>query len=115
MFSRKKIAAIVALMGGLTAASALASQAHAEGGDQCSRGETGNKVCVHKYEAAYRTKDGKRIVIDQEQRCASTARDRVVWPENGLLGDQETNVGPQMNCSNHFSAPKGFKGPHVNL
>ncbi|MFI1200568.1 hypothetical protein K2224_39590 (plasmid) [Streptomyces sp. BHT-5-2] len=110
MLSRKKIAAIVAMMGGFTAACAIAPQAHAVEGDHCNRGETGNKVCVHKYSAVYRTKDGRRIIIDQEQRCATAARQRVVWPEEGLVGQEgETDIGPRMNCSNHMQLPKSFK------
>ncbi|MGG2459542.1 hypothetical protein ACO0M4_06915 [Streptomyces sp. RGM 3693] len=115
MFSQKKIAAIVALMGGLTAASAIAPQAHAEGGSHCSRGVAGERFCVHKHEAVYRTKDGDRLIIKQMQRCSTAARQRVVWPENGLLSRGTTEIGPHMNCSNHFPPAKGFKRSHADF
>ncbi|AIA06812.1 hypothetical protein SAZ_32020 [Streptomyces noursei ZPM] len=115
MFSRKKIATIVALMGGLTAASVIAPQAHAADGANCDRGVAGDRTCVHKTEGTYRTKDGDRVVIRQMQRCSTAARQRVVWPESGLAGREHTDIGPRMNCSNHFLLPKGFKRPRVDF
>ncbi|MFF0626980.1 hypothetical protein [Streptomyces sp. NPDC004296] len=106
MFSRKKIAAVVALMGGLTAAGFIAPQAHAEGESHCSRGEAGDRTCVNRHEAAYRTKDGDRVIIDQTQRCSTIDRERVVWPESGTTDNQSTEIGPRMNCSNQFPLPK---------
>ncbi|GAA2669155.1 hypothetical protein [Streptomyces lunalinharesii] len=115
MFSRKKIATIVALMGGLTTAGLVAPQAHATDGAECSRGAAGDRTCVHKNEGTYRTKDGDRVVIRQMQRCSTAARQRVVWPETGLASREHTDIGPRMNCSNHFVLPKGFERPRADF
>ncbi|MFG2890730.1 hypothetical protein [Streptomyces sp. NPDC048248] len=115
MFSRKKIAAVTALLGGLAVTGAVAPQtqaAEAPGG--CARDVQLNKVCAKKSETTYTTKDGK-VVIKQKQSCSTDSRQRVAWPETGLVNKQSTEIGPQMDCSNKVPPLKGFKKPRIVL
>ncbi|WP_043267782.1 hypothetical protein [Streptomyces sp. CT34] len=109
MFSRNQIAAIAALLGGVAAASAFAPQAYAAGADGCNRGVEGNRSCVHRSGGSFIGKDGRDLVVRQAQRCSSASRERLIWPESGLLGHGDTEIGPHLNCSNRLPAPKELK------
>ncbi|WP_229851981.1 hypothetical protein [Streptomyces albospinus] len=75
----------------------------------------GDKSCVHRSATAFTTREGKHVVIRQMQRCATASRQRLIWPENGLLSRGDTEIGPHMNCSNGFRLPRGFKRPHIDF
>ncbi|MEU9121284.1 hypothetical protein AB0C96_15765 [Streptomyces sp. NPDC048506] len=112
MFSRKTIATVSALLGSLAVTCAGASQAYAgEAWGDCTRGPQGDSSCIHKRQTTLTTKDGKRV-LKQQQDCSSTARHHVVWPESGLLPSGGTQ-GPSVDCSNRAAMPKGFRIPHI--
>ncbi|MFI6769511.1 hypothetical protein [Streptomyces sp. NPDC050355] len=115
MFSGKKIAVVSALLGGLAITGAGITQAYAEiatGG--CEHTAQGHATCVDKRQDIYTTKDGRRV-IQQRKSCSSSARQHVVWPENGLLNNASTKVGPEVDCSNRVPAPRNFKLPHLGF
>ncbi|MFG2285083.1 hypothetical protein ACGFOU_03275 [Streptomyces sp. NPDC048595] len=95
MFSRKKIAAVSVLLGGLAVAGI--PQAYAEGAPlSCTRDLTGNVSCVQK-NADHTSQDGK-YTLKQAQDCLSSTP--VTMPSNGLLNTGSTRIGPAMTCSN---------------
>lgn len=111
MFSRKKIAAVTTLLGGLAVTVTGATQAYAEGPSRhCTRSAVGNIICIHKSETVYTTKDGKRVV-NQKQHCSSTSRNILVLPRIGLLnqGTMSTRVGSHVECAGKKPSPKEFK------
>ncbi|MGW1373320.1 hypothetical protein ACWD6P_03445 [Streptomyces sp. NPDC002446] len=111
MFSRKRIAAISALLGGLAVTCAGANQAYAAGSpSDCTRTAPGSIVCVHKSQTVHTTKDGKHIV-KETQHCDSTSRNIMVLPRIGLLsqGTQHTRVGSVVNCSPKAPPQKELK------
>ncbi|MFI9047577.1 hypothetical protein [Streptomyces sp. NPDC053427] len=115
MFSRKKIAALSGLLGGLAMTYAGATQAYAGGSEgDCHRSALGNRICVYKGQSLYKSKHG-RIVIRQAKDCSAASRQRVFWPESGLLnsGFGITRIGPAMECSNKVHLPKKFKLSHL--
>ncbi|MGW1374640.1 hypothetical protein ACWD6P_10260 [Streptomyces sp. NPDC002446] len=113
MFSRKTIAAVSALLGGLALSCTGAVQAHASGAEGgCARHAMGESTCVSKRQIVYTTKGGKHVVR-QHKSCSSDSRHHVVWPESGLLNNGSTSVGQVMDCSNRAPAPKGFKLPRL--
>ncbi|WP_274915966.1 hypothetical protein [Streptomyces sp. WZ-12] len=113
MVSGKKFAVIAALLGGLAGTCAVGPQAYAADGSGCTRGDADGRTCVHKKEASFTTKDGKHVIVRQYQRCHTSSRHRVVFPESGLLGGRKfTEAGPRMDCSNRFSLPKGLRRSH---
>ncbi|MFH8567998.1 hypothetical protein [Streptomyces sp. NPDC017993] len=115
MFSRKKIAAVTALLGGLAVTGAVAPQTHAaEAPGECTRDVQLNKVCAKKSETTYTTKDGK-VVIKQKQKCSTESRQRTAMPETGLLNKQNTKIGPEVSCSNKVPPLKGFKAPRIEF
>ncbi|QHC24502.1 hypothetical protein [Streptomyces sp. GS7] len=109
MFSRNQIAAIAALLGGVAASAVVAPQAYASGADDCNRGAAGHRSCVHRSGGSFIAKDGRDIVVRQTQRCSSASRQRLIWPESGLLSRGDTEIGPHLNCSNRLPAPKELK------
>ncbi|MEU9110308.1 hypothetical protein AB0D04_00605 [Streptomyces sp. NPDC048483] len=114
MFSRKKIVALSGLLGGLAMTYAGATQAYGGGSESdCTRSAVGNRVCVYKGQHIYKSKNG-RYVIRQAKDCSTISRQRVLWPENGLLNSWggTTKIGPVVNCSNTVHLPKGVKIPH---
>ncbi|MFF4949741.1 hypothetical protein ACWC2K_10530 [Streptomyces chattanoogensis] len=103
MFSRKKIAAVSALLGGLAVTCAGANQAYAGGtSGNCTRDITGNVNCLQK-NTSYITEDGK-YTVKQAQNCASMRP--ASWPAEGVLNTGSTHIGPAMNCSNTAPAPE---------
>ncbi|MEU7642623.1 MULTISPECIES: hypothetical protein [unclassified Streptomyces] len=103
MFSRKKIAAVVALMGGLTTAGFIAPQAHAaDTTGLCSRDIQGNVTCLQRTTGA--NEDG-RYTLDQAKSCMPTSP--VTLPAHGLLNPGTTQVGPAITCNNAAPVPAG--------
>ncbi|MGW1378203.1 hypothetical protein ACWD6P_28575 [Streptomyces sp. NPDC002446] len=106
MFSRKKIAAVSALLGGLALTFAGAHQAYAEGPlGNCVRDITGNLSCVQK-NTGYTSADG-RYSLKQSQDCLTAQP--LTWPAQGLLNTGNSRVGPNVTCSNTAPAP----GEHI--
>ncbi|MEV0369258.1 hypothetical protein AB0I10_05465 [Streptomyces sp. NPDC050636] len=115
MFSRKKIAVVSGLVGGLVLTCTGATQVYAAGSSgDCTRSALGNTTCIDEGQTSYTSKDG-RHVVKQRQHCSSTARHRVVWPESGLLNRGNTETGPVVDCSNRVPLPKGFKPPQISF
>ncbi|MFG2136892.1 hypothetical protein [Streptomyces sp. NPDC048650] len=116
MFSRKKIAAVSGLLGGLAMMTCVgATEANAGGhAGGCRQSHLGNTVCIHKSDTVYKSKNGM-YVIKQKRDCSAATRQRVVWPEAGLLNNGSTRIGPVVNCSNRAHLPKGFKPPRIKF
>ncbi|KIZ18863.1 hypothetical protein [Streptomyces natalensis] len=114
MFSRKKIAAVSALLGGLAITGAGTPQAFAGGsaGD-CNRSVMGADTCIQNRQTVH-TKHGN-YVVKQKKDCSSASKRREVWPELGLLNNGSTKVGPAMDCTNRAPLPKGFRPPHIDI
>ncbi|UQA95035.1 hypothetical protein [Streptomyces halobius] len=106
MFSQKKIAVVSGILGGLAMTCVGAGHAYA-GGSQadCARGSMGS-TCIDENEVVYTSKKGDRVV-KQHKNCSSNSRQRVVWPQSGLLSPGASKLGPVVNCSNHTPLPKG--------
>ncbi|MFJ9420211.1 hypothetical protein ACIRPT_39585 [Streptomyces sp. NPDC101227] len=117
MFSRKKIAAVSGLLGGLAMTCAGVTQAYAGGSvSDCARSALGNRVCIHKGQHVYKSKNGS-YVIKQSKDCTTISRQRLLWPEDALLNGarQSTKIGPAVSCSNRVHLPKHFKLPHIGF
>jgi hypothetical protein len=116
MLSRKKIAAVTGLLGGIALTCAGVVQAYGDTKDECTRDAQGNVSCVRvqKSETVYRTEDGT-VHIRQSQNCSTNSRSRVVRNNSGSGQPQVTRVGPRVGCNVSTSAPKGFVAPHIAL
>ena len=113
MFSRQKIATVSGLIGSLAVICVGAVHAQAnENPRDCKTNAAGEITCVHKTESVHKDKRGT-FVVKQTQSCSTTARPRLVLPEDGMLNNGSTHVGPVVDCSNKAPTPKGFKRPHV--
>ncbi|MFF4502993.1 hypothetical protein [Streptomyces sp. NPDC001401] len=113
MFSRQKIATVSGIIGSL--AVICLGAAHAQANEDprgCKTNAAGETTCVHKSEIVRKDKRGT-FVVKQSQNCSTTARPRLVLPEDGMLNNGSTHVGPVLDCSNTSPLPKGFKRPHV--
>ncbi|MGW3359103.1 hypothetical protein ACWDFL_27395 [Streptomyces bungoensis] len=112
MFSRQKIATVSGLVGTLAVMSLGGAHAYADNspGD-CKASVQGDTTCVRKSETLYKDKGG-RYVIKQSQDCSTLGRPHLVDPEDGLMGRGSTDAGPEVECSNKTSLPKGFEPPH---
>jgi hypothetical protein len=109
MFSRPKIAAVTGLVGSLAVIYVGAAHAYAEGPrGECRTTAEGDIVCVRKSETIRQDKQGKYF-IKQIQDCETADRPRMVLPEEGLLTNPFTEVGPKVECTNKADLPKGFK------
>lgn len=114
MLSRKKIAAVSGLLGGLALACVGVAQANdGKTTNECTTDSGGNVSCVYvqKSETTYTSKDG-RTHVRQSQNCSVTSESRVVQPE-GSTGQGTTVVGPRIKCGNQTGAPKDVVLPHV--
>ncbi|MGD3108314.1 hypothetical protein [Streptomyces sp. YGL11-2] len=101
MFSRKKIAAITALLGGLAATCAVVTPAHAaDTTGLCRRDVQGNVTCLQRSNGP--TQDGS-YTLNQTQSCNPTKP--VSIPAQGVLNPGSTTVGPAVTCSNVAPAP----------
>jgi hypothetical protein len=102
MLSRKNIAAISGLLGGLALTCVGVAQAYdVQTKDECRTDSQGNVSCVHiqKSETTYTSKDGT-VHVHQSQNCSTTSKSRVVQPKspNGQHGT--VVIGPRISCSN---------------
>jgi hypothetical protein len=104
MFSRKKIAAVTALLGGLAVTGAVAPQAYAaEASRLCASSVQGSAMCPPggadpaNEESSYR--------ISQVQSCMPTNPLEV--PVRGLLNPGSTKLGPSIHCSNQAPGAEG--------
>ncbi|ARF55388.1 hypothetical protein [Streptomyces gilvosporeus] len=114
MFSRKKIAAVSALLGGLAMTGAGATQAFAGGPEgDCKHSALGADTCIQNRQTIH-TKHGD-FVVQQKKDCSTASKRREVWPELGLLDNGATRVGPAMDCTNRAPLPKGFRAPHIDI
>ncbi|GAA2481463.1 hypothetical protein [Streptomyces longisporus] len=113
MFSRQKIATVSGILGSLAVICVGAVHAQAdENPHGCKTNAAGETVCVHKSESIHKGKHGT-FVVKQSQSCSTTARPRLVLPEDGMLNNGSTHVGPVVDCTNNAPTPKGFKRPHI--
>ncbi|MEK2475007.1 MULTISPECIES: hypothetical protein [Streptomyces] len=99
MFSRKKIAAVAALMGGLTVACVIAPQAQAaDTRGFCTRDVQGNVSCLQKT-----TSDDGKYSLTQQQNCQPSSP--LQLPTHGVLNPGTMLVGPAVTCSNSAPVP----------
>jgi len=113
MFSRQKIATVSGILGSLAVICVGAVHAQADENPRgCKTNAAGETVCVHKREGVHKGKHGT-FVVKQSQSCSTTARPRLVLPEDGMLNNGSTHVGPVVDCTNKAPTPKGFKRPHI--
>lgn len=103
MFSRKKMAAVSGLLGVLAVTGVGTAQAYAAV-NGCTSDADGNVTCVNGNETVYKSRDGRQV-LHQTKDCSTETKQRVVWPEYGVLHGGNTTVGPNLSCSN--SAPIG--------
>jgi len=110
MFSRQKIAAVSGLVGSLAVIYVgAATHAYAEGPKgECRTTAEGDVVCIRKSETIRKDKDGKYF-IKQTQDCETADRPRLVLPEEGMLTNSSTEIGPKVECSNSADTPRGFQ------
>ncbi|MER6424433.1 hypothetical protein [Streptomyces sp. NPDC001137] len=112
MFSRQKIATVSGILGSLAVICVGAVHAQAdENPRDCKTNAAGETTCVHKTESVHKDKHGT-FVVKQSQSCSTTARPRLVLPEDGMLNNGSTHVGAVVDCTNKAPTPKGFKRPH---
>jgi len=115
MLSRKKIAAVAGLLGGLALACVGVAQANdGETTNECTTDSGGNVSCVYiqRSETTYTSEDGTTHVR-QAQNCSTTSESRVVQSEN-TSENATTVVGPRINCGNTTSgAPGAITVPNV--
>jgi hypothetical protein len=105
MFSRKKTAAVTALLGGLALIAPVASQAYAaEAPGSCAQGAMGSALCP-KGGTNYTSEDGRYRV--QQTDCTPTQP--LTLPSRGVLNPGSTQVGPTVTCSNTAPGPEDQK------
>jgi hypothetical protein len=97
VFSRKKIAAVSALLGGLVMTCTGAAQAYAAAGPAlCSTDAHGNVTCIQRFDGM--TPQGDRVILRQAQSCVPI--EPLSLPTGNLLSKGTTRIGPQVTCSN---------------
>ncbi|MFI6683137.1 hypothetical protein [Streptomyces sp. NPDC050485] len=95
MFSRKKIAAVSGLLGGLVVTCVGATQAYAAAGTgSCVSDHQGGMSCVQRIVG--NTADGD-ATLRQSQGCVPTEPLRL--PVVGLLNRGNMDIGPRVTCS----------------
>ncbi|WP_328537202.1 hypothetical protein [Streptomyces sp. NBC_00344] len=110
MFSRKKLAAVSWLVGGIAMTCAGASQAHADGPRECTRDAQGNVTCVQKSETSYTSKDGT-YHVQQSLDCTSESGERGRQPVTAVGNPGTTRTGSEVNCSSTAPVPKDVSLP----
>ncbi|WP_369389291.1 hypothetical protein AB5J72_18065 [Streptomyces sp. CG1] len=112
MFTRQKIATVTGLVGGLAVICVGAAHAHPDGPrHDCRTTAMGDTICIRKSQT--RVDQHGKHVIKQAQDCSVVSRQRLMLPDDDLLGGGSKNVGPVVNCSNELKLPKGFKKPQI--
>lgn len=96
MFSRKKIAAVSALLGGLVMTCTGAAQAYAAGPALCTTDAQGNVTCIQRFDGM--TPQGDRVILRQAQTCVPV--EPLSLPTGNLLSKGTTRIGPQVTCAN---------------
>ncbi|MFG2359661.1 hypothetical protein [Streptomyces sp. NPDC048521] len=92
MFSRKKIAAVSGLIGGLAVASTGVAQAYAAGGPgTCTRDLAGNISCIQHIEGEIPASG----IIPHQESCAPVQP--LTLPS--ATGNGSTQLGPEVTCS----------------
>jgi hypothetical protein len=92
MFSRKKLAALSGLIGGLAVASTGITYAHAAGNPAaCTRNPQGDVICVQHIEG----KSAGRGAIPHQETCMPVQS--VTLPAS--VGNGTTQIGPRVTCS----------------
>ncbi|GAA3843964.1 hypothetical protein GCM10022403_089900 [Streptomyces coacervatus] len=113
MFSRQKIATVSGIIGSIAVICVGAAHAQADENPRgCKTNAAGETTCVHKSQTVHSDKRGT-YVFKQTQSCSTESRPRLVLPEDGMLNNGSTNVGPVVDCSNTAPMPRGFKRPHI--
>ncbi|WRZ92401.1 hypothetical protein OHB54_27080 [Streptomyces sp. NBC_01007] len=104
MFSRKKIAALSGLIGGLAVASTGITYAHAAGDPtSCTRSPQGDVICVQHIEG----RSTGHGAIPHQETCTPVQSVTVPAP----MGNGTTRLGPQVTCSPATSgAPRPIDG-----
>ncbi|MFI1762311.1 hypothetical protein ACH41H_09730 [Streptomyces sp. NPDC020800] len=107
MFSRKKIAAVSGLLGGLAVTCTGVAQVHAAGGPgSCTRDIQGNVTCVQRIEGEL-PEDG---VMTRQDNCLPTQP--LTIP--AALGNGQMRIGPEITCSSASpGTDRDFDLPHV--
>ncbi|MGP4043299.1 hypothetical protein [Streptomyces sp. 2A115] len=102
MFSRKKIAAVFGLLGGLAATCACGTQAYAAGPPgNCGIDSQGNITCVQR---TVGTPEGDGFIIRQTQTCVPV--EPLSLPVVPILNNGRTRIGPEVTCApNTTQAP----------
>jgi hypothetical protein len=104
MFSRKKIAAVSALLGGLAVTCTGATQAYAAGGPgTCTVDAQGNVTCVQRIVGDMRD-GGDGFAFRQAQSCVPTKP--LSLPVLPVVNNGSTRIGPEVTC-----APDAAPGP----
>jgi hypothetical protein len=104
MFSRKRIAALSGLIGGLALTSMGITHAHAAGGPtNCTRSPQGDVTCVQHIEGG----SAEHGAIPHQETCMPVQA--VTVP--AATGNGTTQLGPQVTCSPTTSgAPRPIDG-----
>jgi hypothetical protein len=104
MFSRKKIAALSGLIGGLAVTSMGITHAHAAGDPaSCTRNPQGDVICVQHIEGGTAGRDA----IPHQETCMPVQSVTLPAP----TGNGTTQLGPRVTCSPATSgAPRSIDG-----
>ncbi|WP_326787261.1 hypothetical protein [Streptomyces sp. NBC_00151] len=104
MFSRKKIAALSGLIGGLAVTSMGITHAHAAGDPaSCTRNPQGDVICVQHIEGETAGRDA----IPHQETCMPVQSVTLPAP----TGNGTTQLGPRVTCSPATSgAPRSIDG-----
>ena len=105
MLSRKKIAAVSGLLGGLAVTCAGVAQAYAAAGPGiCTRDTHGNVTCIQRVEGEI-SEDG---FIPRQENCLPTQP--LTLP--AALGNGKVRIGPEVTCGG-VPADKGVELPSL--
>lgn len=103
MLSRKKIAAVSGILGGLIVTCAGGTQAYAaEPPGTCAADIQGNITCVQRIVG--HTPEGEGFVVRQSRTCVPTQP--LTLPVIPILNNGRTRIGPEVTCS-----PNATTGP----
>ncbi|MFJ8313032.1 MULTISPECIES: hypothetical protein [unclassified Streptomyces] len=102
MLSRKKIAVVSGLLGGLAVACAGVTQVYAAAGGTCTNDKHGSVTCVNRVVGS--TPEGDAYIVRQSEGCVPTQP--LTLPVAGLLNRGNMQIGPQVTCSPNNPAPE---------
>lgn len=96
MFSRKKIAAVSGILGGLIVTCVGGTQAYAAGPPgTCGFDPQGNITCVQR--TVGHTPEGEGFIVRQSRTCVPTQP--LSLPVIPILNNGRTRIGPEVTCS----------------